>query len=227
MIFLILVTRLDLILNERVLTELTTAAGIADEFWVVAGDPVFGLEKPMDLLGKNVGKTWEKKQKKHLRWFKSCSSVDCLGNDGWCENSAEVGKSFLCFDLRIEQRAIRLQVCEPQWQAQTLRWLVRAAEQAHRCNAGESVNTKVLSFEKLFSCLNDLKCTPSASHKGGFSQSLDRPQWLGRRCRKTVERKRLESCGWCEAPVLPRFWCHWSEPQSEKLGSVQHGFHYV
>ena len=27
--------RLDLILNERVLTELTTAAGIADEFWVV------------------------------------------------------------------------------------------------------------------------------------------------------------------------------------------------
>lgn len=30
-----LLERLDLILNERVLTELTTAAGIADEFWVV------------------------------------------------------------------------------------------------------------------------------------------------------------------------------------------------
>ena len=33
------VLRLDLILNDRVLTELTTAMGIADEFWVVASSP--------------------------------------------------------------------------------------------------------------------------------------------------------------------------------------------
>ena len=114
------VPRLDLILNDRVLTELTTAMGIADEFWVVASSPAL---KVWRLLQHRVKTT-------SRRWFKSSSRAafpDSAGSSGALDTR----------QADCQSSAARI------LQAQTLRWLVRAAEQAVwnpiMCEASSSI----------------------------------------------------------------------------------------